>query len=299
MRRVELGGGSDFLCTRCGAVVAAPAPGKDGSYTGSCPECGLGFSGAVMRARTPVRFGFARQREARRAAEAMRRFENDFESVFSRPPFHVYGLGDHWLGRRWPAGVGRSNDIVESIELGHGDPHDDSATEIRVATRWSSDPAPVVYATAAQELVHRIWRHEMPRSKAVRAPFGTADPTDGWDEVDLNVHGAGAAFKLLRHGGEWVAIAALPDGSTVTIETRHAEPEGIRLVRLNDLSAYLDDGAFPWRREPNWPPGTSTATTFEARRSAVRRYSKLKPNLPPRRRRRSSRSGDIGGTRSL
>lgn len=219
-----LGGGSDFWCTRCGAVVAAPAPGKDGSYTGSCPECGLGSSGALLQARRGRRFGISRRREARRSAEGMRRFENEFEAVFSHPPFAVGGLGDHWQGRRWPAGVGRSNNTVERIELGHGDPHDDSAPEIRVATSRSSDPAPVVHATAAQGLVHRLWRHEMPHTAATRAPFGTADPTDGWDDVGLLVDGVGAAFKLLRHGDGWVALAALADESTVTIEARHVDP---------------------------------------------------------------------------
>lgn len=239
------------MCARCGAIVAAPAPGKDGSYTGSCPECGLGFSGALMQPRRRRLFAIGRRREARRSAAAMRRSENEFEAVFSRPPFDVYGLGDHWQGRRWPAGVGRSNNTVDRIELGHGDPHDETAPEIRVATRRSPDPAPVVYATAAQELVHRLWRHEMPHSTAVRAPFRTADPTDGWDDVDLVVGGATIAFRLLRHGDEWVAIASLADESTVTIETRHANPSELRLIHLDDLSTYLDGGAFPWRPQPN------------------------------------------------
>lgn len=245
------GAGSDFLCTRCGAIVTTPAPGDDGSYTGSCPECGLGFSGALMQARTPRRFGLGRRREARRSADAMRGFEDDAKEVFSRPPFDVYGLDAQWQDRRWPAGIGRSNGTVERIELGHGDPHDPNALEIRVATHRSSDPAPVVYATAAQELVHHLWRPGMPHSKAVRAPFRTADPTDGWDDLDLLMDGTSAAFKLLRHGDEWVAIAALPDHATVTVETRHADPSAIRLVRLHDLSAYLDGGAFPWGVEPN------------------------------------------------
>lgn len=181
----------------------------------------------------------------------MRRFENDFEAVFSHVPFDVYGLDDHWQGRRWPAGVGRSNNTVERIELGHGDPHDDSAPEIRVATRRSSDPAPLAYATAAQELVHGLWRREMPHSRAVHPPFGSIDPTDGWGDVEVLVNGAKAAFKFLRQGDEWVALASLADESTVSIESRHADPSELGLIRLKDLSAYLDDDAFPWRREPN------------------------------------------------
>lgn len=94
----------------------------------------------------------------------------------------------------------------------------------------------------------------MPHSKAVRAGFGTADPTDGWDDLDLLIDGAAAAFKLLRHGEEWVAISALPNHSTVTVEARHADPSAVRLVRLHELSAYLDGGAFPWRVEPNQRP---------------------------------------------
>jgi len=181
VRRVGQGGRSEFLCARCGAIVAAPAAGDDGSYSGSCPECGFGFSGAILQAGGRSRFGLGHRREARR----------------------------------------------------------------------SSDPAPLAYATAAQELVHGLWRREMPHSRAVHPTFGSIDPTDGWGDVEVLVNGAKAAFKFLRQGDEWVALASLADESTVSIESRHADPSELGLIRLKDLSAYLDDDAFPWRREPN------------------------------------------------
>lgn len=237
---------TSFLCARCGAAVPVPAEGTEGSYTGSCPECGLGFSRDRLHAPRSSRFGIRRRRAARRSADAMRQFEAEFEAVFSRPPFAAYGLDEHWQGPRWPAGVGRSNGTVETIELGHGNPHDNSAPEIRVVTRRSPEPVALAYATMAQQLVHRFWRPGMPNSRAVRAPFGTDDPTDGWDDVELLVNEATTAFKILTRDDDWAAIAAVSDGSTISVEVRHAEPGKVHLVRLDDLSAYLDD-AFPWR----------------------------------------------------
>lgn len=133
------------------------------------------------------------------------------------------------------------------MELGHGEPNADSP-EVRVATKQATD-LPIDLRVTARKLVHSLWSDGADHTDAFRAPFTAEDPTDGWEDIEVLVDGSPLSFKRLTSRRNWVAFARVDD-FIVTIKGKNIEPHEIELTQFDDLSAYLDPDAFPWR---DWP----------------------------------------------
>lgn len=221
---------------------------------GSCPDCGLGFRGATLSAESGRRSG--RDRQASATNSKLAEFEQRLRSAVAHPPFPIYALDGSWSGRRWPAGVATTESVVRRIELGHGDPHDPIAPEIRVATTAADGPASLAYSSAAQQLTYGLWHDGMEHTDAVRAPFADSDPTSGWEAIVLSVEGEDVDFKTLRAGSRWVALASVSPGYVVSIAARGVRPDELQLIVLDDPGPYLDGDGLPWR-EPGAGGGPS------------------------------------------
>lgn len=239
--------GSSSLCPRCGAIQSAPAPSPDGTFEGACPECGLGFSGGTLSAEQRTSALGGRLRRRLRPNRSLRDFEQDLTSTLAAPPFPLFGLDASWTGSRWPSGSGSSG-RTQSVELGHGDPHHPGGPQVRVATKGTPDVSTELRSTA-QELVQSLWNDGAGHTDAVRAPFAAEDPTEGWENIGLEVDGSPVRFKKLGGTNSWVAFALI-DKFVVSIHGQNVTPDEVRLIRLDDLTSYLSADAFPWR---DWP----------------------------------------------
>jgi hypothetical protein len=229
------------LCPRCGGVVEFPDLGTCGEA--ACPECGLGFStGSVFAAaqRNPLR----RWRARRRGATAGRDHAAQRRDVVRQLEFPVYGLDASWTGRRWVGGWGASGDVVDRIDLAHGDAYDAAAPLVRIETRaLRVGEKDLQEGFAAKGLAQHLW-HEGVDHEALRPAFTSADPTATWAALTLPVDGEPTAFRLLGAGGSWVALGRV-DRRLVAIQGRHVDPASLALVTVEDVEPYLSDDGLP------------------------------------------------------
>ncbi|MGH8990810.1 MAG: hypothetical protein ACRDZ7_04700 [Acidimicrobiia bacterium] len=233
-----------FLCSRCGGVVEALdlQPGETGD--GACPDCGLGFtsSASVFSGPRPGPAGWRARRRGRQSLEA---HQTRQDHVLRRRTFPVFGLDDRWTGPRWTAGWSSSDDVVESIGLGYGDPYDPGSPEVRVFTARLAPPRErMTEVNATQELVQYLWHEGGADHDIVRSAYTDQDPTAAWSDVTLPVDGQPTAFRTLASGSFWVALGRVGEG-LVTIQARLVDPAGVGLVTVHDVEPYLGAGPSP------------------------------------------------------
>jgi hypothetical protein len=218
--------------------------GPDGRGEGACPDCGLGFSSSAVfsrRAEGPLRAWWSR-RWGRRHLESHR---SQRDQVLRRRPFPIYGLDARWTGLRWAGGWGGSDDEIDHIGLGYGDPFDDAAPLVRVFTWRLSPPMErLTVANAAQGLAESLWRDGGAPHDLVRSAFTSEDPTASWPELVLSLDGNPATFRSLAEGSFWVALARTEE-CLITVEARRISPDDIGLMAVDDVEPYLVDGPSP------------------------------------------------------
>jgi hypothetical protein len=212
---------------------------------GECPSCGLGWteSALVVSRRSTAPPSAA---DERRQRKALARRDRDRDAAVSDCRFSSYGLDDSWSGRRWLGGWGRRNNLLDRLELGHGDAWDDDAALVRI-TAWSdATTADLRFRDriAAQNLAQHLWMQTGTHSDAVQSTFGAEDPTGSWDPLTLSVDGEATTFRSLRVGTSWVAHSG-GDPDLITLSARHVEPSDIALVTVADLAPYLADDGMP------------------------------------------------------
>jgi hypothetical protein len=160
-------------------------------------------------------------------------------------PVPIYGLDARWTGLRWAGGWGGSDDEIDHIGLGYGDPFDEAAPMVRVFT-WRLLPATerLTVANAAHGLAEYLWQEGAAPHDRVRSAFTSEDPTASWSEVALSVDGEAVAFRVLAEGSFWVALTRTAE-YLITVEARGITPEDISLVTVDDVGPYLADVPSP------------------------------------------------------
>lgn len=233
-----------FLCPRCGAVTEPAVLGPDGRGEGACPDCGLGFNSSAVFSRPaggPLREWWARRRGRRQS----RAHQSERDHILRRRPFPIYGLDARWNGLRWVGGWGGSDDQIDHIGLGHGDPFDDAAQLVRVFTwRLSSPPERMTVANAARGLAEYLWHEGGAPHDLVRPTFTSEDPTASWSELVLPVEDQPVVFRSLAEGAFWVALGRTRE-CLVTVEARGIGPDDIGLMTVDDVEPYLKDVPSP------------------------------------------------------
>ncbi len=240
-----------FLCSRCGEIVEWPEPDSEQSHRSECPSCGLGFTRAAV---------FVRSKSDSGIIEPLinnvgwrNRIDSDERQALSRCDFAVYGLDETWSGSRWVGGWGGSpaGFFPGRLELAHGDAYDESAPLLRVETvpKPSSRKLPDraspeaedswAIRNAAQSLADTLWHEGAEHSPALRAPFSDGDPTAGWSSLSLIIDDGPVLFRSLAADNTWVALGET-DSAIITLFARNFDPTNVRLVVIDDFSAYLD-----------------------------------------------------------
>jgi hypothetical protein len=220
--------------------VESPDPAPGATVDGACPECGLGFrtSGVIGVARTEPESPDARDRRLRR----LHAHRADAHRALAERTFRILGLDASWTGHRWLGGWGRHDGRVDSITLGHGDPHDAGAAIVRVESHAGSEPW--TWRTTIQALASGLF-HETGRwTPAHRTPFIADDGTASWEGIELSVDHRPTEFRLLRDGGHWVAAGGAA-GQVLALTARAIRPSAVRLVEITDLEPYLANDASP------------------------------------------------------
>jgi hypothetical protein len=146
----------------------------------------------------------------RELEEILRLREAGPAAAFARAAFRPFGLDGHWRGLRWFGGSGSSNDLVNRLELAHGDaPWDPASQQVRVQTLVPShigldgtrQTIAGERALLAQEQVRSFWHHtgqlpEEVRRAAFPLNAGVADPTEPWADRELTIDGAAVSFRV-------------------------------------------------------------------------------------------------------
>lgn len=155
----------------------------------------------------------------------------------------LYGLDQTWTGRRWIGGHGSSSGRTTQITLAHGDAWAEDSPLVRVETAVL-DGGMVPEAHAARGLARKLFHDTGEHLPAIRDTFRSDDPLAAWDEVGLNVDGEVVTFHALFSEPYWVAVREAGD-CLVSIEARHAHPNLVYLVKIQDIEPYLADDGRP------------------------------------------------------
>jgi hypothetical protein len=164
-----------------------------------------------------------------------------------RVPLALYGLRDDFAGARTVAGVGRHNDVVNLVSLGHGDRFDESAAWVQITVcgplhgyadhdaalrTWSIDPLPMIAADLlglAGIDVH---------TNAEKAEIEEALLSHGFGKAQLRVAGQPETFRTLRCGDSWLALCDLEPDHVLYVVARNVAPSDLELVRIDDVDGY-------------------------------------------------------------
>jgi hypothetical protein len=217
------------LCPRCGAVL--PRHDQDSAERGSgaCPGCGRGYawSRATLQVHPPSGPAL-RPEPTRRRAQAARNCG-----------FPLYGLDESWTGSRWVGGVSGSADVMNEVELAHGDVRREGAPVVRVTTHPLSVDTPVtsVVWSTHRSLSQTLW-HEGLDHERVRAGFLDDDPLGSWQTMALEVSGQSHVFRYLGNASAWGAIGEVGE-VLVSVFARNIRPEDVKLAVVSDPEQYL------------------------------------------------------------
>jgi hypothetical protein len=187
----------------------------------------------------------------RELEEILRLREAGPAAAFARAAFRPFGLDGHWRGLRWFGGSGSSNDLVNRLELAHGDaPWDPASQQVRVQTLVPShigldgtrQTIAGERALLAQEQVRSFWHHtgqlpEEVRRAAFPLNAGVADPTEPWADRELTIDGAAVSFRVLLVDEFWLGQAQHGD-VIVGIESKGWPPDRTGLVTVGDVDRY-------------------------------------------------------------
>lgn len=132
-----------------------------------------------------------------------------------------------------------TNDQVEEVELGHGDPRSDGATVARITTVKPADASSPTMRSLAQALAQSLWRAGGDHA-AVRAAFADGTPIDSWPRVTIAVSGHPAELRFLGGAHVWGALGTLGEHGSqlVALSVRDLSPERVALTVVSDLDAY-------------------------------------------------------------
>jgi hypothetical protein len=220
-------------CTGCGAILPDVRPLPGGQISLTCSQCGLGRVSQALRP-VPARTDAVLSLEERRALA---------RRALQERTFPIYGLDATWHGGRWFAGSGRTDGVVDRIELGHGDVWDDSVPLVRVETVKDRNGPGNGYRFAARRLAQQLW-HRGADHELVRSTFLSAEPTAAWDNTLLSVGTRPVPFRSLMAEPWWVALAHVND-QLVAVLSRHTTAVDVRLVAVEEVQPYLSFDAGP------------------------------------------------------
>jgi hypothetical protein len=194
------------------------------------------------------RRGFWWGRRRRRAAA---RRERQARAAWLEPPFPIFGLSEEWSGLRTTGGWGGSYRGIHTLALRHRDanvpPNRSLIVESSIRQPFLPDEEP-----ATRWLVeNRLWR------SAFRPPRGlppeglvrwateldaklAARPDPEWQDAEVSVDGRRVPVRCVAEGSSWLAVGHV-GGVTLTLEGTNFPLADVRLVRLTDARAYLDE----------------------------------------------------------
>jgi hypothetical protein len=180
-----------------------------------------------------------RPRRTPRSLLAVKGLEQRFRD--QRP---IFGLPQHFPGRRWVSGDGGPDDVA----LAHGEPrpdssplivvgmmrtrfenssvdvHDTLGTTLMLAERSRNDPA-FQYATRNQALIE----HEIAR---VPGP-------EAWQPTEIEVDGVSRPASRLDRGDDWIAFCELED-EIVYLHAQQPDGSPLSVVTITDITPYQD-----------------------------------------------------------
>lgn len=168
-----------------------------------------------------------------------------------------YGLPPEWKGLRFVGGMeyadlGKPED-VQSIELGHGDPLDSQATELRVDTRLlMTDVHEPSREESLRGLALALWDLSEPRPRGLhpddarrwhesRERDVRQTPLPPFQKVEIPVDGRPVAFDFLSRESRWVAQGRTDDVK-ITLIARNLDLANVQLVSVADPEPYIRGG---------------------------------------------------------
>jgi len=146
------------------------------------------------------------------------------------------------VGTRWIGGWGSSGDVVDSLDLAHGNPWQKTAPLVRVEAHRQPALAVDMEPHTAQRLATQLW-HEGADHEIVQLSFGP-DPTASWDRRVISVDGEPVEFFYLASAPAWVAFTQI-EGRLVSVFARNIEIEEVELTEVGDADAYLNEPPTP------------------------------------------------------
>lgn len=173
------------------------------------------------------------------------------EEAFRSAPFPLYGLPATREGPRFLGSVGWRGDVGDDeLELGHGDPSDPGALELRVTSSVTRESGAASDQEFLRSHARHLWReiqrppkdlpperfHEwvLAREREHRErgepPIAT---------LDVRVSGEPVRFSCVLEEAAWVGIGHL-SAVTLRLWARNLEPGSFELERIVDVEPYIE-----------------------------------------------------------
>lgn len=182
---------------------------------------------------------------------ALARYDRRMEAVVRTPPFPLFGLADSWRGPRFIGGAGWGGigreARIESIELAHGDPLDETGPRLRVESSAAHPTLP--REMILRDLAVGLWQEtERPpanlpaerfrswvdaRERAIRRR-----ETPSFAPVEISVNGRHRRFDHLSSGANWIAYGIVDD-VTLKLSARNLSPDEVELVTVREPEPYI------------------------------------------------------------
>lgn len=166
-------------------------------------------------------------------------------------PFALHGLTSDFEGSRTLAAVGHHGDVVNLVELGHGDRSTAPFVWVQVAVfgplhgarpadraldlptdTWSADPLPMI-ANQVLDLAGARFASGAEVERAIRELVA-----DGFGEDRLLLDGRAQPFRTLVAGNAWAAMRDLEPDHLLYVIATNISPADIAIRKLDDIEAY-------------------------------------------------------------
>ena len=166
-------------------------------------------------------------------------------------PFALYGLTSDFQGSRTLAGVGHHGDVVNLVELGHGDRWSAPCFWVQVAVfgplhglrpadralglpagAWSADPLPMIASQVLDLAGARFANGEDVQRATCELVAG------GFGEDRLLLDGRAQPFRTVVVGNAWAAMRDLEPDHLLYVVATNISPADIALRKLDDIEDY-------------------------------------------------------------
>ena len=166
-------------------------------------------------------------------------------------PFALYGLTSDFEGSRMLAAVGHHGDVVNLVELGHGNRWSAPFVWVQVAVfgplhgapsgdralglpggEWSADPLPMI-ANQVLDLAGARFATGEEVQLAIHELVA-----DGFGEERLLLDRRAQPFRTVVAGNAWAAMRDLEPDHLLYVIATNISPADIAIRKLDDIEAY-------------------------------------------------------------